>query len=91
MRLGDRVDDGQAKPDPTVSPGACRVSSREAIEDVRKRVRVDAAALVLDLDHDRRAVGSRPELDRIRALGVVDGVLEQSVEGDPERLRIRPH
>ena len=67
MRLSDRVDDGEPQPDPAVRAGPRGIGSGEALEDLPERVRIDAAALVVDLDARSPApLRARAELDRVR-------------------------
>ena len=90
VRLGDRVDDGQAEPDPARRTGAGRIGAGKAIKDPAQRLIRDAAALILDLDHHpAHAVGAGSQLDSRRGQRVLDGVLEQGIERRAQPLGVR--
>src|SRR6266700_7756629 len=87
--LDDRVDDGEPEPDPAGGARPSRVGPGESLEDVRVSLVGDAESLVGDPDRDLAAGRAAGELDSVSGLRVLDGVLEQCVEGDPELFRIR--
>ena len=91
MRTNDRVDDRQPETGPAADASTRRVGSGEALEHVSGCLGRDAAPLVGDLDLDDAVVPRRAQLDRIGRLGVLDGVLEQGVEDDPQALPIGCH
>lgn len=90
MRLRDRVDDRKPKADAALRACAGGVRSSEAVEDPRDCVRRNLDSVVDHLDRQLSAVPARAELDRVRALGVLDGVFEEGVERVAERLWIGP-
>ena len=57
VRLRDRIDDGKPEPDTAVSARPGGVRPRETVEDLRQRIRRDAAAAVFDFDHERLSCG----------------------------------
>src|SRR5207248_38855 len=85
---GDRVDDREPETDTSLRAAPRRVRAREALEDAVERVRRDATAAVRypDLEQARSRAGLK--LDRVRRLRVLDRVLEQRVERDPEALAV---
>src|SRR5205823_8370375 len=88
VRPGDRVHDREPEADAAVRAAARLVGARETLEDPTEGVGWNAATLVLDLDHEVGASTGGANLDP-RACGrVLDRVLEQRVERDPQRLGI---
>ena len=56
--LDEVADDGEADAQPAVGPGGARVGLPEALEDVGQEVRVDAGAVVPDLEPDQVRAGA---------------------------------
>src|SRR5204862_4346714 len=88
VRFHDRVDDREAETDAARAARASRVGAGEALEDARVRLVGHADSLVGDLHRDLAPGGVARELDSVAGLAVLDGVLEQGVEGDPKLLRV---
>jgi hypothetical protein len=89
VRLRDRVDDRKTQTDTTLCARPRGVCSREAFEDPRESIVRDADARVAHLDDYLAAESARGQLDLVAGLAVLDSVLEQGVERDPQLLGVR--
>src|SRR5205823_14805939 len=90
VRLCDRIDDREPESRAALGAGPGRIGPGEALKDPLALAGRQPLTLVGDIDHEAGAQAAGRELDRIRGLGVLDRVLEQSVERDPESLGVGP-
>jgi hypothetical protein len=91
VRLCDSVDYRETETGAAFATRAGNVTSGETLEDPVECVRRDTRPAVHHLDDETEVEHMRAEFDRVGGLGVLDGILEQSVDRVAQRLLVCAH
>ena len=88
MRGDDRARDREAEAGAAARPGPADVGAVEAVEDALALLRLDARAVVVDVDPQLAAQRGRGDGDGALGPGVAAGVLDQVADDPAEHLRV---
>src|SRR5262245_53462953 len=88
MELYKMLSDGEADAETAVSARRCAIALNERLEYVRKKLAIDALAVIADAESNFRIIMLQGDLDAAVLRGELDGVANQVQENLPETSAI---